>query len=83
MKREISIIGIIVKNLSAVDTLNNVLHKYSEFIIGRMGLPYKERDINLISISVDADVETTNRLKAEIESVPEVIANSVCYDVEF
>ena len=50
MEEKVSIIGIIVENSDSTDKLNELLHKYSSYIIGRMGIPYKKKDINVISI---------------------------------
>ena len=46
--------GIIVEDTNAVNLLNEILHEYSEYIIGRMGIPYKQKHISVISIALDA-----------------------------
>ena len=66
MKTRVAVIGIIVEKYDSVEKLNSVLHNYAEYIIGRMGLPYKEKNINIISIAIDAPEETINALSGQI-----------------
>ena len=54
METRIAMIGIIVENPEAVASLNAVLHDYGAYVIGRMGIPYHKRGVNLISIAIDA-----------------------------
>ena len=54
MVTRVAVLGIIVENLDSTEKLNAILHRYSGYILGRMGIPYRERDINIISIAVDA-----------------------------
>lgn len=54
MDTRVAVIGIIVENPESVEKLNEILHIYAQFIVGRMGIPYRERKINVISIIVDA-----------------------------
>jgi len=53
MEKRIGIVGIVIEDFSCVERVNEVLHEYSELIIGRMGLPYKERGVSVISLIVD------------------------------
>ena len=62
----IAVMGIIVENSASVEQLNSILHEYGEFIIGRMGIPYREREINIISIAVDAPQDTISALSGKI-----------------
>ena len=66
METRVAIIGIIVENEASVEALNAVLHDYSKFIIGRMGIPYREKNINIISIAVDAPEDTITALSGKI-----------------
>ena len=50
----VAVMSIIVENIASVETLNNTLHEYRDFIIGRMGIPYHQKKINIISIALDA-----------------------------
>ena len=58
MDTRVAIIGIIVENYNSVDTLNDILHEYRSVIIGRMGIPYRSKNISVMSIAVDADADT-------------------------
>ena len=55
METRIALIGIIVESTESVNKLNEILHEYGEYIIGRMGLPYREKNINIISVVVNAE----------------------------
>ena len=66
MERRIAVIGIIVENTNSVEKLNSLLHSYGDIIIGRMGLPYRERNINIVSIAVDASQDTISELTGKI-----------------
>lgn len=54
MENRIAVVGIIVEDLSSTETLNKILHDYGQYIIGRMGIPYREKGVNVISVVVDA-----------------------------
>lgn len=62
----VALLSIIVENAEAVESLNAILHEYSEYIIGRMGIPYRKRNINIISIALDAPQDTTSELAGKI-----------------
>ena len=66
MESHVSIIGIIVENLDSTNKLNDLLHEYSDYIIGRMGLPYPKRNVNIISIALDAPTDIINTLSGKI-----------------
>lgn len=66
MESRVAIIGIIIENKNSVETLNEILHEYGRFIIGRMGLPYPKREINIISIVIDAPQDEINTLSGKI-----------------
>ncbi|MBR6386404.1 MAG: iron-only hydrogenase system regulator [Ruminococcus sp.] len=53
-EERIAVIAIVVDEISAVSEVNNILHEYSDMIIGRMGIPYRERGVSVISVAVDA-----------------------------
>ena len=54
MDTRIAVMSIIVENTDSATQLNDILHEYGQYIIGRMGLPYKERGVNIISVALDA-----------------------------
>ena len=72
METRIAVIGIVVENEDAVDQLNAILHTYRRHIIGRMGIPYREKHVNIISIAVDAPQDTISALAGQIGKLPGV-----------
>lgn len=66
METRVAVIGIIVENKESVPALNKLLSEYGEYIIGRMGIPYKEKKINVISIVIDAPQDVINTLSGNI-----------------
>ena len=70
METRIALIGIIVENPEAIETLNHLLHEAGQFIIGRMGIPYRERGINIVSIAIDAPQDTISALTGKIGKLP-------------
>ena len=58
--------AIIIDDQSSVEALNNLLHEYSEWIIGRMGIPYKERNISIVSVALDAPQDTISALAGKL-----------------
>ena len=72
----VAIIGIIVENTRSVETLNELLHENGKYIIGRMGIPYREKNINIISIVMDAPQDTIAALSGKIGALPGVSAKT-------
>lgn len=66
MEDRVAIIGIIVENASSIEELNQILHEHGEYIIGRMGIPYPKKGINIISIAVDAPQNVINALSGKL-----------------
>ena len=66
MDTRVAVIGIIVENKESVPALNKLLSEYGEYIIGRMGIPYKEKKVNVISIVIDASQDVINTLSGNI-----------------
>lgn len=77
MENKIAILGIIVENTASVEALNALLHESGEFIIGRMGLPYAERKINIISIAMDAPAVAIAALTEKIAALDGVQVQTV------
>ena len=65
----IALIGIIVEQLGASAEVNQILHEYSSYIIGRMGLPYKEKNVSIISVVVDAENNVISSLSGKLGMV--------------
>ncbi len=66
METRVAAISIILNERGSVEELNSILHCYGEYIIGRMGLPYKPKNIYVISLVVDADADTINGLAGRL-----------------
>jgi len=81
MQTRVAIIAIIVEDYDSVDTLNSVLHDYGTYIIGRMGLPYREKHINIISIAIDAPQDIISALSGKIGKINGVSAKTVYSNV--
>ena len=77
METRVAIIGIIVEDAGSVEKLNGILHDYGNYIIGRMGIPYKEKHINIISIAVDAPNDVISALSGKLGKLPGVSAKAV------
>lgn len=66
MENKIAVVAIIVSDTDAVERINTLLHTFGEYIIGRLGLPYKERKVNVISVVMDAPQEVINSLSGKL-----------------
>ena len=66
MDTRVAVISIIVEDRDSADRLNSLLHEYGEYVIGRMGIPYKEKNINIISIALDAPQDMISTLAGKI-----------------
>lgn len=62
METRVAVISIIVENEASTQRLNEILHEYGGYIIGRMGIPYRERGVNVISIAIDAPQDVINTM---------------------
>lgn len=69
MQTRVAVMGIIVENTDSVEQLNHLLHEYGHYIIGRMGIPYRERSINIVSIAIDAPQDVISALSGKIGSL--------------
>lgn len=68
----IAVMAIIVENRESVDTLNHLLHEYGDYIVGRMGLPYEKKGVNIVSIALDAPNDTISALAGKIGNISEI-----------
>lgn len=66
VQTRIAVIGIIVEQTDEASELNRLLHTYRDYIIGRMGIPYRQRNINIISVAVDAPQDVISALTGKI-----------------
>lgn len=81
METRVALVSIIVENPDTVGQLNELLHEYGEWIIGRMGIPYRSKKINIISIAIDAPQDTIAALSGKIGSLPGVGVKTVYSNV--
>ncbi len=72
MEHRVALLGIVIENLDSVEILNNILHQYNPFIIGRMGIPYRAKNLHLISIAIDAPLDTLNTIAGKLGRLPGV-----------
>ncbi|MCR5540785.1 MAG: CopG family transcriptional regulator [Ruminococcus sp.] len=77
MSSKVAIVAIIVERGASVEGVNALLHEYSEYVVGRMGVPYRERGINIISVAVDAPEETIEDLAEQVNALEGVSSNTV------
>ena len=76
MDTRVAVIGIIVERSESVERLNEVLHEYGPFIIGRMGIPYRAKGINIISIAIDAPQNVISALAGKVGNLAGVSAKT-------
>ena len=76
MDTRIAVIGIIVENPDSVEALNSLLHQFRQYIIGRMGIPYHQRGIFIISVAIDAPQDITNQLTGKIGRLDGITAKT-------
>ncbi|MBO6141599.1 MAG: iron-only hydrogenase system regulator [Ruminococcus sp.] len=77
MAKRVAVIAIIVENEQSVEQVNAILHEYSGGIIGRMGIPYRQKGINIISIAIDAEQNDINTIAGKIGKLDGVTAKTV------
>lgn len=73
----IALIGIIVSSNTAIDELNLLLSDYGNYIIGRMGIPYREKKISIISLAVDAPGNVISALSGKIGMLPGISTKTI------
>lgn len=76
METRVAVVGIIIENYESAQSLNDILHDYGQYIIGRMGIPYREREINIISIAVDAPQDIISAMAGKIGKLTGVSAKT-------
>ena len=81
MESRVALIGIIVENEDAVEKLNCVSHEYGRYIVGGMGIPYREKKINIISIAVDAPQDIISAMSGKIGKLDGVSAKTAYSNV--
>ena len=72
MATRVAVMSIIVENGESVESLNRILHENGRYIIGRMGIPYREKGINIISVAMDAPQDVISAMSGKIGNLPGV-----------
>lgn len=76
MDKRLGVVGIVVEDLEAVSGLNAILHEFSSLIVGRMGIPYRERGVSVISLIVDGNNDEISALTGKIGRIKNVSVKS-------
>ena len=82
METRIALIGIIVEDPQSVEQLNHLLHEYGKYIIGRMGIPYEKKGVNIISVAIDAPQDVINTLAGKIGRLKGIGAKTVYSNIK-
>lgn len=69
---KIAVIAILIEDMDVSDKVNELLHQYGNKIVGRMGIPYREKGVNIISVVMDADADEINSLSGNLGRIPSV-----------
>ena len=77
MENRIGIVGIVIEDLEAAEPVNAILHDYASSIIGRMGLPYRERGVSVITLIVDGNNDEISALTGKLGRIPGVSVKSM------
>ncbi|MBQ6316532.1 MAG: iron-only hydrogenase system regulator [Oscillospiraceae bacterium] len=78
MENRIAAVSVIVEEPESVEALNGILHDYSACVIGRMGIPYREKGVNVICLVLDAPTDTVNALTGKLGRLQGVNARAIC-----
>jgi len=82
MKTRVALIGIIVEERTHIDILNSLLHEYRDYIIGRMGVPYKSKKISVISVIIDASNDVISSLSGKLGKLQGISVKTMYSKVE-
>lgn len=77
MENRIAMLGIVVEEESSAEALNRLLSEYKQYVVGRMGIPYRQRGINLISIVLDAPGDAISALSGKLGMLPGISAKTL------
>ena len=82
MNSRVSVVSIIIKDEEAAGKVNELLHEFRQYVVGRMGIPYRERKVNIISVALDAPQDIVSALSGKIGRLPGVSAKTVYSNVK-
>ena len=78
VETRVAVLAIIVRDTASVPALNELLHQYAPYIIGRMGVPYHARGVNIISVAVDAPADAISALSGKIGRLSMILTKPLC-----
>jgi len=81
METRVAVLAILAENFDSAEQINALLHDFGPHIVGRMGLPYRERNVNVISIVIDAPPDKINALAGKLGRIEGVTAKAVYSNV--
>lgn len=77
MEKRVALIGIIVEDKAAAEQINDILHQYREYMVGRMGVPYRERDLSVISVILDAENDVISAVSGKLGMIEGVRTKTI------
>lgn len=77
MESRIAVVGIIVENPESTEKINGILHEYSKYIIGRMGIPHPRRDLSVISVVIDGPANMISAMSGKLGMIKDVSIKTV------
>jgi putative iron-only hydrogenase system regulator len=77
METRVALIGIVVEDAVSIEKMNALLHQYGAYIIGRMGVPYQKRGINIISVAMDAPGDIISALSGKLGMLPGISTKTI------
>ncbi len=77
MDKRVAVISIIIEDIECAAKVNKILHEYNEYIIGRMGIPYRQKNISIISIALDAPEDKISAISGKVGNITGVTAKAV------
>lgn len=77
METRVALIGIMLENMNSVEKLNEILHTYNRYIIGRMGVPYRDKGLAVISVTVDAPQDIISAIAGKIGRLDGVTSKAI------
>ena len=77
METRVAMIAVIVREGSSVDTLNDLLHQFGQYVIGRTGVPYRKKGVNIISIALDAPMDVISALSGKLGRLEGITAKTL------
>ena len=83
METRVAVMSIIVENGGSIPSLNEILHEYGDIIIGRMGIPYRKRKINIISVAIDAPQDAVSAMAGKIGKLDGITAKTAFSSMKF